>query len=64
MTDTEIIDQLFGGTFKMARALNIDPRVVSNWKTRKTGISIGGRYKIRDLARKKRIKLPDDFLNP
>ena len=61
MTDAEIIDAL-GGTMAVAEGLKIDPRVVSNWKTRISGISAAGRYKIRDFARRKRFKLPDGFM--
>ena len=61
MTDAEVIDKL-GGTMAVAKALEIDPRVVSNWKNRQTGISAAGRYKIRDLARRRRVALPDDFM--
>lgn len=59
MTDQEIIDRL-GGTTKVAVALNFDPRVISNWKSR--GISGVGRYKIQQLARLKRVALPDGFM--
>jgi len=61
MTDSEVIDFL-GGTCKLAREIKVDPRVVSNWRVRKTGISGVGRFKIRDLARRKRIKLPEGFM--
>lgn len=59
MTDSEIIDRL-GGTTKVAAALNVDPRVVSNWRTR--NISGVGRYKISELAKRQRIVLPKDFM--
>ena len=61
MTDAEIIDAL-GGTMEVAKALKIDPRVVSNWKNRPTGISAAGRYQVREFARRKRVMLPIDFM--
>lgn len=61
MTDAQVIDGL-GGTVAVARALELDPRVISNWKVRRSGISAVGRYMIRDLARRKRFKLPDNFM--
>lgn len=59
MTDSEVID-LLGGTSKLSKALKTDPRRISNW--RKRGISVWGKFRIRDLAKRKRIKLPDEFL--
>ena len=59
MTDGEIIDAL-GGTAAVAAMLALDPRVISNWRTR--GISAAGRYKIRDLASRKKMSLPKAFL--
>lgn len=59
MTDSEIIDKL-GGTTKVADALGIDPRVVSNWRTR--NISGVGRYKISELAKRRHIIIPADFM--
>lgn len=59
MTDSEIIDKL-GGTTKVADALGVDPRVVSNWRIR--NISGVGRYKISELAKKRRVALPTDFM--
>lgn len=52
----------FGGTAALAKALKLDPRIISNWKNRKTGISAAGRYMIRDLARRKRKELPEGFI--
>lgn len=59
MTDSEIIDRL-GGTASVARALNLDMRVVSNW--RKRNISGVGRYKITELAKTLAIRLPKNFM--
>jgi hypothetical protein len=59
MTDSEIIDKL-GGTTKVAAALSVDPRVVSNWRTR--NISGVGRYKITELAKRLKVSLPKDFM--
>lgn len=59
MTDLEIIKK-FGGTVSLAHALDLDPRRVSDWKKR--GISAAGRYQIRDLAKRRRVALPADFL--
>lgn len=61
MTDSEIIDRL-GGTTEVAAALGMDPRVVSNWRTR--GISAAGRYQVQALAMRRRFRLPHDFLKP
>lgn len=60
MTDEQIIDRL-GGTTKVATALTVDPRVISNWRTR--GISGVGRYKIAELAKRQHLKLPEDFMS-
>lgn len=57
--DSEIIEAL-GGTFKVANALSLDPRVISNW--RKRGISAAGRYQISALAKRRRVALPDNFI--
>lgn len=59
MTDSDIIDKL-GGTAHVAKMLNVDMRVVSNWRTR--NISGVGRYKITELAKAKGFKLPKNFM--
>lgn len=59
MTDRKVIDRL-GGTKAVAEALDIFPSAVTNW--RKRGISEAGRYQIRDLAKRKRVTLPADFM--
>lgn len=60
MSDTQIIEAL-GGTTKVARALGCDWRVITAWKKR--GISAAGKYRIRDLARRRRFSLPGDFMD-
>ena len=52
----------FGGSVKLAADLGIKSNVVSNWKTR--GVARHWRPFIADLANKRGIKLPDDFLDP
>lgn len=59
MTDAEVIIAL-GDTAILADALGIKPQAVSNWKGR--GIPWPTRPVIKDMARRKRIKLPADFL--
>lgn len=60
MTDLEIIEKL-GGAVAIAAELGIERTAVTNWKRR--GISAAGRYQIRDLAKRKRVALPKDFMN-
>lgn len=59
MKDSKVIDVL-GGPRIAARDLGIHESTVSNW--RKRGISKAGRYQIRDLAKRKRVTLPADFM--
>ena len=59
MTDRDVIEAM-GDTSALARALGIDRRVVSNWKTR--GISAAGRYKVAEAAKRKRFRLPANFM--
>lgn len=59
MTDAEIIEAL-GDSGKVADALGLKQNTVSNWKER--GISWHKRAYVRELARKKRIALPSDFM--
>lgn len=55
-----LIDAL-GGTSAVAKALEVDPQVVSNW--RKRGVSLLGRYKLGKLAKRKRIHVPSDLMD-
>lgn len=59
MNDADIIVAL-GDTAGLAEALGVRTNSISNWKTR--GIPWPVRAVVRDLARRKRVKLPDDFL--
>jgi len=59
MTDRDLIVAL-GDTAALAEALSVSPTSVSNWKGR--GIPWPMRPVVKDLARRKRIKLPADFL--
>lgn len=59
MNDSAIIDAL-GGTGAVAAAIGVVHNTVANW--RKRGISHAGRYQIRDLAKRKHVALPEDFL--
>lgn len=57
---TDIIKEL-GGNAKVAEALSIAPNVVANWKLRKN-IPLAERFRIAELARIQKVKLPDGFL--
>lgn len=57
-SDAKIIE-IFGGPSALAHTLKLDRRVTHNWTVR--GISIAGRYMIRDLAAKAKIRLPAGF---
>lgn len=59
MTDSEIIEML-GGTVAVAKACDVHHTAVTNWKNR--GISRAGRYQIKDLAKRRRLALPEDFM--
>lgn len=58
-SDRKILD-VFGGNSKLAAALGLDRRTVSNWRIR--GISAAGRYQIKALAARKRLALPKGFM--
>jgi len=60
MTDAEIIVAL-GDSAEVATQLRVSQTAVSNWKLR--GIAWPKRIAVRELARKRRVKLPDDFLS-
>jgi hypothetical protein len=57
--DAKIV-QDFGGPTVLANLLGLDRRVTQNWTVR--GISGVGKYKLRDLAVKTKVKLPAGFL--
>ena len=57
--DAKIV-QTFGGTQALATALGETRQTVHNWTVR--GISPLGRYKIRDYAKKIRVRLPEGFI--
>lgn len=59
MTDEEVIVAL-GDSPKLAQLLGKPVSTVSNWKLR--GISWPMRPHVRELARRRRLKLPEDFL--
>ncbi len=59
MKDGEVIVAI-GDSAEVAQQLGIGQSTVSNWKLR--GISWRMRPKIKDLARRRRVKLPEDFL--
>lgn len=61
MTDAEIIEAL-GDTGAVAAELQLSSTRVSNWKTR--GIAWPYRAAIAQLAQRRKIKLPNDFLAP
>lgn len=60
MTDAQIIIAL-GDSAAVSAALGIPQNTVSNWKVR--GISWPKRADVKELARKKRVSLPRDFLS-
>lgn len=59
MTHAEIIAKL-GNTRAVAQSLGVDDRLVSNWKTR--GIPWRWRQQIKDMARRKKLSLPTEFM--
>ena len=58
---SRLIDQL-GGTGALCRALGLKHNTIAGWRER--GISWRWRPKIAEMARKARLKLPKDFLEP
>ena len=61
MTHTELIVAL-GDTSQLASALGLKDNQVSNWKQR--GIAWPYRAVIADMAKRKKVALPDGFLDP
>lgn len=59
MTDREVIIAL-GDTAALSESLGASATAISNWKGR--GIPWPMRPLVKDLARRKRVKLPADFL--
>lgn len=59
MTDRDVIIAL-GDTAALAEALDASTTSISNWKGR--GIPWQMRPLVKDLAKRKRVKLPADFL--
>jgi hypothetical protein len=56
----DIIKDL-GGNATVAKALSVRPNVVANWKLRGS-IPLAERFRIAELARVKKVSLPDGFL--
>lgn len=59
MTDEQVIIAV-GDNAAVAHGLGIPKSTVANWKAR--GIPWKWRHHIRDMAKKKRVNLPDNFL--
>lgn len=58
--EKELIKNL-GGNTEVADALSVAPNVVANWKLR-GNIPLAERFRIAELARVKKVPLPDGFL--
>jgi len=57
---TDIIKEL-GGNKQLAQELSVAPNVVANWRMRGS-IPLVERFRIAELAKRKNITLPADFL--
>lgn len=63
MTDAEILDDLaekVGGIKLLASELKVSRQTLWDWRTRQ--ISPLGRFILNGFAKKRRFKLPDDFM--
>lgn len=61
MTHADLVDQL-GGSASLADHFTLDQSTVSCWRTR--GVSRAYRPAVADLARKRKVALPEGFLDP
>jgi hypothetical protein len=54
--------EILGGTTAVAKALNVSPQNVTNWRRRR--IPWKYRFKMVRLAEIKNVKAPDKFMEP